>query len=130
MRTFDIQGDKIVFSAEFLAVPQFRVIWDRDKKKGKGTSTRELSYIVFLCDNTLSNPYRGYSEEIRSEVLIDDFIGDKEWEPDKDLKLAISKLRDLLETTSSRLLKSSKIAADKLGIYFDRCGSYVGRVGF
>lgn len=119
MKAFDIQGDQVTFTAEFLAVPEFKAIWDRDKKKGKGSAIKELSYVAFLCDNTIYNPYRGYSEEARSEELIKDFIGDESWKPDREVQEAVDKLHGLLETTSSRLLRSSKIAADKLGVYFE-----------
>jgi hypothetical protein len=119
LKPFDIQGDKVTFTPEFLAVPEFKALWNRDYSRGKRKATQELSYIVFLCDNTVSNPYRGYSEEIREEILREDFIGRKDWEPDEEIKAAIKKLEHLLETTSSRLLKSSRIAADKLGIYFE-----------
>jgi hypothetical protein len=119
MKAFDIQGDQVIFSPEFLAVPHFNKIWSRDKKKGKGTAIKELSFIVFLCDNTVSNPYRGYSEMVREDVLKEDFIGDVKWKPDELIQEAVKKLRALLETTSSRLLRSSQVAADKLGRYFE-----------
>lgn len=119
MKAFDIQGDQVTFTAEFLAVPEFKAIWNRDKTKGKKRAIQELSYVAFLCDNTAYNPYRGYSEDTRSEELIKDFIRDETWEPDELIKGAVKKLRSLLETTSSRLLKSSLIATDKLGAYFE-----------
>lgn len=119
MKAFDIQGDHVTFTAEFLAVPEFKAIWNRDKTKGKARAIKELSYVAFLCDNTMYNPYRGYSEEVRGEILISDFVGDKLWKPDELIKKAVDKLHKLLETTSSRLLKSSLIASDKLGSYFE-----------
>jgi len=119
MKAFDIQGDIVTFTPEFLAVPEFNKLWMRDKKKGKAQAIRELSYVIFLCDNGITNPYVGYSEDIRSEVLIEDFIGDKAWKPDEQIQAASDKFRSLGETTSSRLLKSSNIAADKLAVYFE-----------
>ena len=119
MKAFDIQGDSVTFTPEFLAVPEFKAIWNRDKRKGKAQAIKELSYVAFLCDNTVYNPYRGYSEDVRAEELIKDFIGDITWKPDQEVTKAVSKLHGLLETTSSRLLKSSMIATDKLGVYFE-----------
>ena len=119
MKAFDIQGDSIAFTPEFLGVPEFKGIWDRDKRKGKARAIKELSYIVFLCDNTVSNPYLGYSEDIRSEILKEDFMGEADWKVDDLVNKGIAKFRLLLETTSSRLLKSSKIASDKLAVYFE-----------
>lgn len=119
MKAFDILGDSVTFTPEFLAVPEFRAIWDRDKRKGKAQAMKELSFVALLCDNTTSNPYRNYSEEIRWEILRDDYIGKKDWSPDKAIKAAVEKLHSMSETTSSRLLRSAKIAADKLGNYFE-----------
>lgn len=118
MKAFDIQGNRVTFTPEFLAVPEFRAIWDRDKRKGKGKATKELSYVAFLCDNTTSNPYKGYSEEIRADILKEDFIRDKDWEEDDLVKNAVNKLHELMETPSSRLVASALVAADKLNDYY------------
>ena len=119
MKAFDIQGDQVTFTAEFLAVPEFKALWNRDRTKGKSRAIKELSYVTFLCDNTIYNPYAGYSEDIRNETLVEDFIREEGWKPDKLTQEAVKKLRSLLETTSSRLLRSSRIAADKLAVYFE-----------
>lgn len=118
MKIYDIQGDKVIFTPEFLAVPKFNAIWRRDRTKAKSRAIRELSYIVFLCDNTIHNPYGGYSETAREDILKEDFMGKVEWEPDEVVKEAVSKLRKLLETSSSRLVASAMIAADKLNDYY------------
>jgi hypothetical protein len=33
MRAYDIEGGKVVLQPEFIAVPQNKVIWDRDKNQ-------------------------------------------------------------------------------------------------
>lgn len=118
MRAFDIVGDKVTFKPEFLAVPEFKALWDRDKTKAKHQAMKELSFIAFLCDNTPANPYMGYSEEIRERVLIEDFIGDEKWTPDYEILEAIEKLHSLYETPSSRLLAGALVAADQLANWF------------
>jgi len=119
MRAYDIQGDTVTFTPEFLAVPEFNAVWKKDRTKGKGQAIKELSYVALLCDNTPFNPYGGYSEDVRESILIEDFIREEGWEPNERIKAAVEKLSGLLQTTSSRLLKSSKMAADKLGTYFE-----------
>ena len=119
MRAFDIVGDKVTFTPEFLAVPEFKTIWDRDRSKGKKKAIEELSYVAFLCDNTPVNPYMGYSEDIRESVLREDFIGDEDWLPDNEVVAAIKKLHRLFETPSSRLLKGALVAADQLARWFE-----------
>jgi hypothetical protein len=118
MKAFDIIGDRVTFKPEFLAVPEFKAIWDRDKSKSKNKAMKELSFIVFLCDNTTINPYMGYSEDIREDILKEDFIGDSKWEPDELVLRAIKKLDSLFETPSARLLKGALVAADQLANWF------------
>jgi len=118
MKAFDIVGDRVTFTPELLAVPQFKAIWDRDRSKNKAKAVREMSFIAFLCDNTPRNPYMGYSEDIREDVLKEDFIGDAKWEPDELVLSGIKKLYSLFETPSSRLLAGALVAADQLANWF------------
>lgn len=118
MRAYDIVGDRVTFTPEFLAVPEFRVIWDRDKTKNKAKATKQLSFIAFLCDNSPINPYMGYSEDLREEVLKEDFIGDTKWEPDVEVLAGIKKLYQLFQSPSSRLLAGALVAADQLAKWF------------
>lgn len=119
MKAFDIEGGRVKFTPEFLAVPHFKRLWDRDKTKNKHKAYNELSYVVFLCDNTLSNPYRSMAETLREQVLKRDILGKEDYKIDKPLQDAIKAFSELKETTSSKLLKSAKIAADKLADYFE-----------
>lgn len=118
MRIFDILDNKVVLDPQSLAVPEFKKLWDRDKNKMKGTATKEISYIVFLCDESVDNPYRFYKDEDRERVLKQDFMG-AEWQPDEAVLKAIEKLKDMKQTTNTRLLRSAKKAAERLSEYFD-----------
>ena len=102
-----------------LAMPEFRVLWDRDEDVDKDNAVREISYVVFLCDESLANPYRAYKEGDREDVLLKDFIKEKKWKPDKAIQAAIDKFMEATQTTNSRLLKAAKNAAEKLAGYFD-----------
>ena len=119
MKAFDIVGTTITFTPEFLAIPEFKAIWDADKTKIKSKATKELSYVVFLCDERAHNPYVGYSVELREEVLNIDFFGEEDPKIPKLVQGAITKFKSLLETTSTRLLRSGQSAADKLAGWFD-----------
>lgn len=120
MKAFDIQGDKVTFNEEFLAVPEINRIWSKDKSKNKAKAIKQLSFIVFLCDERSINPYSGMSEDLRTEVLEGDFLDGKDHSEDKDVVDAIVKLKFLLETTSTRLLVSAQSAADKLSGWFNK----------
>lgn len=129
MQIFDIENNKVVLNASSLVIPEFKKIWDRDKGKDKHKATKEISYVVFLCDESVTNPYRAYKDEERERVLLQDFMGDK-WTPDEDILNAIEKYKELKQTTNSRLLRSAKRAADKLAEYFDTVDfSLVGKDG-
>ena len=119
MKAFDIEAGNVVLSPEFIAVPQFKAIWNRDKSKNKHKAYNELSYVIFLCDNTVANPYRQIADDDRSIMLKRDIFGNEEYKIDEKLEKAIETLTTMKETTSSRLLKSAKIAADKLADYFE-----------
>jgi hypothetical protein len=118
MQVFDIENNKVVLNANSLVIPEFRFLWDRDKSKEKHKATKEISYIVFLCDESINNPYRAYKDFERENILIKDFMG-LNWVPDEAITKAVEKYKELKQSTNSRLLRSAKRAADKLAEYFD-----------
>lgn len=120
MKSFDIVGGQVTFTPSFLAVPEFKKIWDRDKSKEKEKAVKELSFIVFLCDERAHNPYISFSEDLREETLKADFFSDENYKLDDDVIAAIRKLKSMLETTSTRLLLSAQIAAEKLADWFKK----------
>lgn len=129
MQIFDIENNKVVLSASSLVIPEFKKLWDRDKDKDKHKATKEISYVVFLCDESVNNPYRAYKDIEREQVLLKDFMGE-EWIPDEEILKAIEKYKELKQTTNSRLLRSAKRAADKLAEYFDTVDfSLIGKDG-
>ena len=117
MRLIDIEGDRIVPTPECLSIPEFHALWKRDRSKFKKTGMLELTYVTFLCDNTIHNPYRGYSEDFRREQLKEDYFT-KDWKPDTQVKDAIARYKELQRTTSSRLVSAAQIAADNLADYY------------
>lgn len=119
MKLFDIVNGKVVMNPQTLVMPEFRCLWDRDKSKEKYKAILEISFVVFLCDESISNPYRAYKEGYRELELKKDFIGDETWEPDKEIKAAISKFKKSTQTTNTRLLIKAKSGAEKLADYFD-----------
>jgi len=118
MRIFDVENNKVILNPQSLSIPEFKKLWDKDKTKLKGKATQEISYVVFLCDESITNPYRAYKDEEREFVLKKDFMGE-DWIPSEDVLAAIKKYKELKQTTNSRLLRSAKRAADKLAEYFD-----------
>lgn len=117
---FDIVGGKVVVSPQGLAIPAFKVLWARDKTKSKNRAEDEISYIVFLCDESLNNPYRGYQKEQRDPILKESIFKDPNWEPDTLVEKGIEAFELLQTTPTLRLYISSLSATDKLSEYFSR----------
>lgn len=117
MRLITIEGDRIVLTPECLSIPEFHALWKRDRSKFKKKAIQELTYVTFLVDNTIHNPYRGYGEEMRKDVLQKDYFED-DFKADKGLLEAIDKYRSMQKTTSSRLVAAAQVAADKLADYY------------
>lgn len=116
-RFFDIISGKVVINSDILGIPQFKKIWNRDKSKNKDKATNEITYIVFLSH--FKSPYRDYPYYQKEEKIKQDIFDDKDWEPDELIKAAIQQYEDLQQTTNLRLLKSAKVAAEKLADYFE-----------
>lgn len=120
MKIFDIKGDKVVLNSQSLGVPAFKALWERDKGKIKKRAEDEIAYVTFLCDTTLDNPYRGYSENERAKVLKRSIFKDEKWVADSLVETAIEEFRALQKTPTSRLYEESLSAVDKLSGYFKK----------
>jgi hypothetical protein len=116
-KIFDIVNGEVVITAEALAIPVFKTIWDRDKSKGKGRATDEIKFVAFLCDH-MHSPYKDFPE-YEKEAIIKKDIFKEEWQPDSIVKDACDKYLSLTETPTMRLLRASKSAVDKLAVYLE-----------
>ena len=117
MRLIDIEGDKIIPTPECLSIPEFYALWKRDRSKFKKKAMQELTYITFLVDNTIHNPYRGYGEDMREGILRTDYF-EEGWNPVDKVVEALARYRSMQKTTSSRLVGAAQIAADRLADYY------------
>ena len=116
-KIFDIINGDVVITAEALAIPAFKKIWDNDKSKSKDKATDEIKYVAFLCDQAKS-PYKDFPEYEKEAVIKNDIFGEA-WEPDALVKEACVQFLKLTETPTMRLLRASKSAVDKLAIYLE-----------
>lgn len=75
--------DKVVYPhAETLLLEPFKSIWERDTTKGKEIAIKEFAFMEFMTSVRKTNPYKGYSDEKREELLLKDIIQDPKWEKD------------------------------------------------
>jgi len=116
-RLFDIDRGKLVLNPTVLWVPEFKKLWDRDKKKNKDRAIAEISYVVFM--HSFKSPYAAYNEGERKTKVTEDFLkGVKNWEPDEEVKAAIEKYLELQDSVSLRLFRSTRLALEKIEEYF------------
>ena len=124
MKIFDIVGTEVELNAQILGIPPFKTLWDRDKTKGKKGARRDTTYVTFICDTSLDNPYRGYSDLDRRRIVRNDIIASglalEDWIPEEDetLREAEIKFEEFQQTPSSRMLKSLSGMVDKLEEYY------------
>ena len=118
MKLFDIKGNEVILNANILGIPPFIDLWTRDESQSKAKARKEISYVTFLCDNTIDNPYRVHSEKEREGILRKDYIKDENWKPDKVVLAAIEKFKAFQDTPIARRVKAAKVASEKLDDYF------------
>jgi len=117
MKLFDIENGQVVLNPTSLWIPEFKKLWDRDKSKDKNKAARELSYIVFLYD--YRSPYQAYPEGEREKKIKEDYFSDEpDWEPDKAVQAAIDRFEEFQDSTTLRLLRSTKYALESINEYF------------
>ena len=91
---FTVQNKTVIPFDETIQIPPFKEIWERDISKGKENAIEDFTYIEFIASRLKTNPYRGYSDEIRKEVVQRDIITRKDWEEDELITEGIKKLEE------------------------------------
>ena len=105
-------------TTEALLIPEFKKIWERDKKKDKEKAIKEFSYIYFSTD--FKSPYvQSADAGLAEKVVAKDFMKDPKYKPDKEIVAAIGKYVELQETPSMRLLKASLKTISNLTSYLE-----------
>jgi len=116
MDLFEIVNGRVLPTAHALLLEPFRTIWERDTSDGKGNAEKVFRYIEFTCSPKKSNPYLGYSEELRPRKVKKEIWGDEDKRDTDFMILGITKYKMLLEEASPTyaLLNAALTAKDKL----------------
>lgn len=88
-------------TAECLAIPEIKKIWDRDKMKSKKQARNDLAVIYF--GGYYNSPYKGYGEDKKWRIIGNTFKNDESWRPwkdDTDLNDALERYKDLQLSSS------------------------------
>lgn len=100
---FELAEGTVKINPEHLAIPAFKVIYDRDKSVKKEQSFKELSYIFFMAD--YKSPLFSYPDKKKSEAVLD-LLKDKDFVPDDKVLSALDVYKGLIETSEMKLLQA------------------------
>lgn len=112
MKIFEIVNQRPVVIPEILLVPEFKTLWERDKSEDKKQANNEFAYIYFTLH--FESLYLAYNEDERNEIICQDLFKNKKYIPDAEVKAAMKKFEELLETPATIMVRSARIGMDKI----------------
>ena len=135
MSIFILRDGKVQIETENLTIPEFKIIYERDKSKDKSVAFNELCYIYHIAD--YKSIYNNYDDIEKESKVLNDYFKGSNWRPDEIVKEASKRYNELRETPSMRLLKATRKALSKVVDYFntvdlnerDAKGAIVNRIG-
>lgn len=107
---FDIQGDKVKFSPEDLAIPPFKDYYNEAEDKSE--ALKEIEYVIWL--HKWNSPYEAYPVDKRPFIVAKDVFKDENYIPSEKLKELARRFIEFQETPGTRLLTASQMAAEGL----------------
>ena len=117
MKVFDISNNQVVLNPDVLNIPQFRVLYDRDKGKDKSKALKDLSYLYHMSDN--NSIYADFPKDKRSSAIKMDFKSEVDYEKDLEMSEAIQRYKEFAETPKQRLLQAAKNKIDELAKFMN-----------
>ena len=96
---FTVENSVAIPNTETLLISPFKEIWERDKSKDKDRAIKEFTFIELMSSKKKTNPYAGYSDEIRFEKLKETLFG-PEWEQDALIEQALIKVDEFQKDAS------------------------------
>lgn len=116
MKLFTLENYQPFVTPEALLIPEFKMLFDRDKSKDKGKALKEIAYIYFSTD--YQSNYLAYTKDIRDSRLGEDFMGDANYKPDQLVLGAMEKYDQLQQTPTMNFLKAARHAMQETENYF------------
>lgn len=90
---FVVENNVAKPNTETLLISPFKEIWERDKSKDKVQAIKEFTFIELMTSKKKSNPFAGYSDEVRFNKL-KEMLFDENWKPDKEIEMGLAKMKD------------------------------------
>ncbi len=107
-------------NTETLLVSPFKEIWERDKSNSKDRAIKEFTFIEFMSSKKKTNPYAGYDDNKRYEVL-KQALFEEDWEVDSLVEQGLVKIKEFQEEASPtyQYYVSASKAAEKMRTFFN-----------
>lgn len=96
---FTVENSIAIPNIETLLIPPFKDIWERDKSKNKDVAIKEFTFIELMSSKKKTNPYAGYSDDVRFEKL-KEALFEKNWEQDVLIEQALIKINEFQREAS------------------------------
>lgn len=117
MSIFTLKDGRVQIEVENLTIPEFKIIYERDKSKDKSLAFNELCYVYHMAD--YKSTYHNYTDLEKEPKILNDYFKGSKWKPDNIITEAIIKYRELQETPSMKLLISAKKGISKLIAFYN-----------
>jgi hypothetical protein len=116
MTILEVLNGRAFPTAHALSIPLFAQIMDTDDDPQKSRAIKVFSYIEFMCSPKKSNPFLGYSPDLRPLKVKKELWGDENYPDTQFMILGILKYMELLENYSPSypLLEASLESAERL----------------
>lgn len=119
MNIFEIENNVVTYSPQALMLSPFKKIWDEDKSEGKLMANLTLSFVYYMIDERSDFMHILDVDEREQAVkeaiqLPEDFNGRSE-----EILDAISFYSKMSETTSTKLLQSTRLVLQKISEFLD-----------
>lgn len=119
MNLFEIVNNVVTFSPQALAIKPFKEIWNKDDSKEKELAATELAFVYYMADERSDFMHILDTDERIEEVKM--FLGlPANWSGNtKTLSRAIHYYEKASETTSTKLLQSTRLVLQKISEFLD-----------
>jgi len=118
MNVFEIVNNQVTWAPQTLMIKPFKKIWDDDKSEDKYQATQELAYVYYMADERSDYQYILNEQERHDQIITDIDLG-KKWKKKAHIDEAIEYYIRLSETTSTRLLTSTRNVIEKISGFLD-----------
>ncbi len=118
MTLFELKNYEVQFSPQALMLAPFKEIWNNDSSKDKETANKEMAYVYYMADNR-SNYMYVLDDDERSDLIRQALELDDDWIKSEYIDEAIVYYKKMSETTSTKLLESTRGVIHKISHFLD-----------